>query len=236
MNIHVFLHWKDLDTPGKIDAIKAVHEHGMSARKIAQEIPGASRNSIIGMYHRHANKLVGFALPSGPGTITTKKRKGAQAEAIISFIEANPKATASEIAKHVRTNHSYVHTVAKANGHIIPRGDVGGYRPRVGKPGARLANLQDIEGRRDYGTTALDFRVRKPNRPAWRDLPIPDDAPPPRMVSLLDLEPNECKWPYGDPREADFGFCAHERAPGSPYCRYHAACSSGSFHCEEQAA
>lgn len=41
----------------------------------------------------------------------------------------------------------------------------------------------------------------------------------PRMVALVDLKANECRWPVGDPREASFGFCGH---PGFPYCAAHA--------------
>jgi GcrA cell cycle regulator len=32
-----------------------------------------------------------------------------------------------------------------------------------------------------------------------------------------------CKWPIGDPRQADFHFCGGEAEPGLPYCGTHAA-------------
>lgn len=41
-------------------------------------------------------------------------------------------------------------------------------------------------------------------------------------VSLLDLKAGECRWPIGDPREADFGFCGHGAIVGLPYCPEHA--------------
>jgi hypothetical protein len=40
----------------------------------------------------------------------------------------------------------------------------------------------------------------------------------PRHVSLLDLAPNGCKWPYGD---GPFTFCGCNRAEGKPYCYPH---------------
>ena len=41
-------------------------------------------------------------------------------------------------------------------------------------------------------------------------------------VRLEDLTSSACKWPYGDPRAQDFGFCGCTQAPGFPYCEQHA--------------
>jgi GcrA cell cycle regulator len=37
-------------------------------------------------------------------------------------------------------------------------------------------------------------------------------------LSLIDLLPHHCRWPFGDPREANFSFCGGDRVPGRPYC------------------
>lgn len=54
--------------------------------------------------------------------------------------------------------------------------------------------------------------------------PIKEPPRPPvaRMVSLLDLKHGDCKFPLGDPRNPDFGFCGAKRQAGLPYCEYHA--------------
>lgn len=45
-----------------------------------------------------------------------------------------------------------------------------------------------------------------------------------KRVSLLDLAANGCRWPIGDPREKNFGFCGCRKSdPASPYCDEHAA-------------
>lgn len=50
-----------------------------------------------------------------------------------------------------------------------------------------------------------------------------ETLPPGGGVSLLDLTERMCKWPIGDPREADFAFCGRAIRPGTPYCPAHAA-------------
>lgn len=42
-------------------------------------------------------------------------------------------------------------------------------------------------------------------------------------VTFLDLQPHQCKWPYGDPRSPDFVYCGHDREEDGPYCATHAA-------------
>jgi GcrA cell cycle regulator len=41
-------------------------------------------------------------------------------------------------------------------------------------------------------------------------------------ISLLDLKSGACRWPKGDPREENFGFCGCTAIPGLPYCPTHA--------------
>jgi GcrA cell cycle regulator len=42
-----------------------------------------------------------------------------------------------------------------------------------------------------------------------------------RHLSLMDLEPHHCRWPIGDPRTADFYFCAADRLEDRSYCARH---------------
>jgi GcrA cell cycle regulator len=38
---------------------------------------------------------------------------------------------------------------------------------------------------------------------------------------LLDLEPNDCRWPIGEPRSPEFHFCGERQLDGRPYCAHH---------------
>lgn len=42
-----------------------------------------------------------------------------------------------------------------------------------------------------------------------------------KSVKMVELEPRMCRWPNGDPRDADFSFCGCENVPGLPYCEAH---------------
>lgn len=45
----------------------------------------------------------------------------------------------------------------------------------------------------------------------------------PRLIQLVELEPGDCRYPYGGEKEGeDIGFCGHPRQPGSSYCTPHA--------------
>ncbi len=41
-------------------------------------------------------------------------------------------------------------------------------------------------------------------------------------VKLADLKERMCRWPTGDPKDADFHFCGCPSVPGIPYCAEHA--------------
>ena len=43
-----------------------------------------------------------------------------------------------------------------------------------------------------------------------------------QRCSLLDLANGHCRWPFGDPGKADFGFCGHDAVAGFSYCAGHA--------------
>ncbi len=40
--------------------------------------------------------------------------------------------------------------------------------------------------------------------------------------SIQTLEECSCRWPIGDPQEADFHFCGKTKVAGLPYCEFHA--------------
>lgn len=41
-------------------------------------------------------------------------------------------------------------------------------------------------------------------------------------ASILSLKESMCRWPIGDPGDAEFHFCGRDSGQGTPYCEYHA--------------
>lgn len=44
-----------------------------------------------------------------------------------------------------------------------------------------------------------------------------------KLFTVNDLTSSSCRWPIGDPKDADFHFCGKEAIPGKPYCPEHAS-------------
>lgn len=47
--------------------------------------------------------------------------------------------------------------------------------------------------------------------------------PAEKLFTVNDLTHSSCRWPVGDPKDADFHFCGKEALPDKPYCAEHAA-------------
>ncbi len=44
-----------------------------------------------------------------------------------------------------------------------------------------------------------------------------------RVMDVIDLGPQMCRWPFGDPGDDDFHFCGKTSVVGKPYCEDHCA-------------
>jgi len=58
-------------------------------------------------------------------------------------------------------------------------------------------------------------------KPYVEDPRIDADIPIAQRRSLLELTRGACRWPVGDPSQADFFFCGAEALRGRPYCATH---------------
>lgn len=45
----------------------------------------------------------------------------------------------------------------------------------------------------------------------------------PLGIKLVNLDSHTCRWPLGDPRDEDFGFCGKKVRAGQTYCDEHSA-------------
>ncbi|MCK5285007.1 MAG: gcrA cell cycle regulator family protein [Alphaproteobacteria bacterium] len=54
------------------------------------------------------------------------------------------------------------------------------------------------------------------------EIPVIQNNKKKKTIPLIDLKGGECRWPLGDPREENFGFCGEQALAGLPYCAEHA--------------
>jgi hypothetical protein len=114
----------------------------------------------------------------------------------------------------------------------ITRGQVSGKLFRLGL--TEHSGRMSAEERRERHREALvRFRAKRklegktrkaawladPNfKPTWAKKPSSDLFDSALRVSLVDIEPHQCRYPYGD---GPFTFCGHGKAEGSSYCAPH---------------
>ncbi|WP_306026970.1 GcrA family cell cycle regulator [Stappia sp. MMSF_3263] len=79
-----------------------------------------------------------------------------------------------------------------------------------GKPAAR-DTASDVQYRRglDFDTAHKSFDV------AHSDVAAED------RITLMTLTSRTCKWPIGDPADADFHFCSQDAENNRSYCEFH---------------
>ncbi len=59
----------------------------------------------------------------------------------------------------------------------------------------------------------------------------------PRLLAFAELEPGDCRYPYGGEKEGEaYAFCGHPRLPHSSYCRPHHALTHGPGSASERMA
>jgi GcrA cell cycle regulator len=79
-------------------------------------------------------------------------------------------------------------------------------------------------GRR-YGSVAVAALILDKRHETGHVERADDGAPGVRKLALVELQRQHCRWPYNDPRKADFYFCGadvDEADEHAPYCKYHA--------------
>ena len=71
------------------------------------------------------------------------------------------------------------------------------------------------------GNTALAHMPNYDYEPEPEPELIENIIPIGQRCSLLELNEDKCRWPIGDPGQADFFFCGGKTVTSLPYCGYH---------------
>ena len=120
----------------------------------------------------------------------------------------------------------------------VTRNAVIGKVHRLGLSGRATTSRMKSHRPRVRANAAAPKRVVPKSRfasvgnPAFRALYQPDAEPLPAIEELViplaerktiqTLVECSCRWPIGDPQQADFHFCGKSKVAGLPYCEFHA--------------
>ena len=63
--------------------------------------------------------------------------------------------------------------------------------------------------------------IKKSNTPVLMSAPLKPSNKKHKIVEMMDLKKDMCRWPLGDPRSSDFSFCGCETFKNKPYCLTH---------------
>lgn len=77
----------------------------------------------------------------------------------------------------------------------------------------RPENQRSVPSRFQGGSSDLELPVEQ-----VEELVVEPSA----RRGIADLEPNQCRWPIGDPMEPEFHFCHLTQIGGMSYCEHHA--------------
>ena len=95
--------------------------------------------------------------------------------------------------------------------------------PRARKPAPRPV-MRTVSMPQVRGNVALaPITMLEPYVQAETRIQTEVVVPMSRRVQIMELRESMCKWPMGDPTQADFVFCGADCGFGTSYCTHHSA-------------
>ena len=181
-------------TEERVERLSTMWLEGRSASQIAAELgEGVSRNAVIGKVHRLG--LSGRAVPPAADGAPSRIREVPAPEARIdaaASLDPAPVEAAEPVPATLQAEAAAIHAVDDVAAVIDPAPEPITFDLPVLRAAPALRAAQ---------TSAL---------------PISD------RVTILELSGSMCRWPIGDPTNADFRFCGCRAVGTLPYCQDHA--------------
>ena len=199
-------------TPETIKELKRLWNKGFTTVEIGNRL-GMSKNAIVGKAHR-------LGLESRPSPIKRELVK-------IQIPAPKPKAKSVPAPKKAEKKpaaHSQP-ALEVAPGQVkAPKAQKAVAAPKVEAPKvtapSKVNTKQKVEQEEEISLVSAV-------PPVFESEPLPEEKvtkkPNHKGVALVDLKPDSCRWPEGDPKDPDFRFCGEPCAPGKIYCEEHCA-------------
>jgi GcrA cell cycle regulator len=200
--------------PEALEEARRLKDQGLTDRQVAERM-GASRTGIRTLAER-----------AGVAYAPCKNKKWTQEEKELVRVLRGQGLTCGEIAGRFGVSRNVIIGVRNRMGLCDPKNIT---KPRPGDKRYR---------KRVKATPPRTPRPRKPSLPPIEPddfVPLPDveiAVHERKKILIVDetgrahankaLTNECCRWPLGDPRGADFGFCGRQKTAGRSYCPHHA--------------
>lgn len=190
-------------TDEMVEQLKKMWKQGVTTGEIGKRL-GISKNSIVGKVHRLG--LEGRPSPikktgeDQPAKQVKKATKKADKKAIAPVAE--PKSPKEEkkvaVAKPSKSQPAEKNKSEKKKASATSQDKTETVKatPQIEEEDIKLIKSLDVKTEKDY---------QKEN------------------ISLTELDNHTCRWPLGDPKDADFHFCGRKVKTGQTYCEEHSA-------------
>lgn len=181
-------------TDERIETLKKLWSEGKSASEIADVLGDVTRNAVIGKAHR-------LGLSGRPSPIKKVKVGSANTNTTKSKTTPKVKEPAKKAVKKTGTTVS-----AKEDKKSSVVTDI---KSRFSLFKNKKAAVEKNEPVEEMPSVSLPEGVKIPK--------VDKD----KLINLLDLTEKMCRWPIGDPKDDDFGFCGEPVHEGHLYCPAH---------------
>lgn len=191
-------------TDKMVEELKKLWDMGITTGEIGKRL-GISKNSIVGKVHRLG--LEGRPSPIKKSSESSSQEKKAPKKATAPkkpVGEKKAKSTAKKenattpapITENKEPAKKEVSAPKKSIEKPIVKNEPTVAKPLVDEDDIKLIKSLDVKSEKDY---------QKEN------------------ISLTELDNHTCRWPLGDPKDADFHFCGRKVKTGQTYCEEHSA-------------
>jgi GcrA cell cycle regulator len=128
-----------------------------------------------------------------------------------------------EIARRLNAKFGTTYTRNAALGRGMRMGLPGSERPRERR-------LPGVKTQKQPKRARMEPRQDQPPAEMTQSAPVFEARPvmlrcvgiTPRLLSLIELRPNDCRYPYGGDKDGEaITFCGHPKLPGTSYCAPH---------------
>lgn len=187
-------------TNEQVKELKKLWKKGLSTGEIGRAL-GISKNAVVGKAHR-------LDLAGRPSPIRTKAHKKKVTA------QRTTKKTPKKVIKTPTKNKTPAKK-KKAAPVVVPKKST----PKKGEKAKTKSKAKVIltaaQKKAKVAQSIQKFKNFKQAKAAKTKVR--------KVVKLVDLKATSCRWPIGDPKDADFHFCGKEAIVGKSYCAEHCA-------------